>query len=71
MTTLAAQEARNLGDLRAEMYGNIGKKREVKYIDLLTDSQSAKSLAENPVYHSRGEHILAKWHFFRQRVEKG
>ena len=69
--TLAAQEACYLGDLRAEMYGNIGKKREVKCIDLLTDSQSAKSLAENPVYHGRNKHILAKWHFIRQRVEKG
>ena len=49
--TLAAQEACYLGDLRAEMHGVIGKKREVKCIDLLTDSQSAKSLAENPVYY--------------------
>ena len=68
--TLAAQEACYLGDFRAEMYGNIGKKREVKCIDLLTDNQSAKSLAENPVYHGRSKHILAKWHFIRRRVEK-
>ena len=43
----------------------------VECIDLLTDSQSAKSLAENPVYHGRSKHILAKWHFIRQRVTKG
>ena len=34
----------------------------VKCIDLMTYSQSAKSLAENPVYHGRSKHILAKWH---------
>ena len=70
--TLAAQEACYLGELRAEMYRDIGKKKVgVKCIDLLTDSQSAKSLAENPVYHGRSKHILAKWHFIRQRVTKG
>ena len=47
------------------------KKGVVKCIDLMTDSQSAKSLAENPVYHGRCKHVLAKWHFIRQRVTKG
>ena len=70
--TLAAQEAGYLGELQAEMYRDIGKgKAVVKRIGLMTDSQSAKSLAENPVYHSRSKHILAKWHFIRQRVSKG
>ena len=69
--TLAAQEASFLGELQAEMYRDIGEKKAVvKCIDLLTDSQSAKSLAENPVYHGRSKHILAKWHFIRQRVTK-
>ena len=63
--TIAAQE------LKAEMYGVIGQKKVVRRIDLLTDSQSAKSLAENPVYHGRSKHILSKWHFIRQRVGKG
>ena len=67
--TLAAQEAGFLGELQVEMYRDIGEKKAVvKCIDLLTDSQSAKSLAENPVYHGRSKHILAKWHFSRQRV---
>ena len=70
--TLAAQEASYLGELQSEMYRDIGsKKGAVKCIDLLTDSQFAKSLAENPVYHGRSRHILAKWHFIRQRVSKG
>ena len=54
------------------MYRDIGSEDKlVKCIDLLTDNQSAKSLAENPVYHGRNKHILAKWHFIRQRVSKG
>ena len=28
-------------------------------------------MAENPVYHGRSKHILAKWHFVRERVESG
>ena len=68
--TLAAQEASYLGDLMGEMYGGKGKS-SVKRIELMTDSQSAKSLAENPVYHGRSKHIRAKWHFIRKRVELG
>ena len=67
--TLAAQEASYLGDLRDEMYGVKGAKG--KCIQLMTDSQSATSLAENPVYHGRSKHIRAKWHFIRKRVESG
>ena len=66
--TLAAQEASYLGELKGEMYGESGE-ANVKCIDLLTDSQSAKSLAENPVFHGRSKHIRAKWHFIRKRVE--
>ena len=70
--TLAAQEASHLGELQSEMYRDIGSDdKTIKCIDLLTDSQSAKSLAENPVYHGRNIGILAKWHFIRQRVSKG
>ena len=70
--TLAAQEASYLRELHSEMYRDIDSEdKSIKCIDLLTDSQSAKSLAENPVYHGRSKHILAKWHFIRQRVSKG
>ena len=68
--TLAAQEASYLGELKGEMDGVRGG-AGVKCIELLTDSQSAKSLAENPVYHGRSKHIRAKWHFIRKRVELG
>ena len=68
--TLAAQEASYLSDLMGEMYA-IGGVAKGKCIDMMTDSQSAKSLAENPVYHERSKHIRAKWHFIRRRVEMG
>ena len=53
-----------------EMYA-IGGVAKAKCIDIKTASQSAKSLAENPVYHGRSKHIRAKWHFIRWRVEMG
>ena len=68
--TLAAQEASYLGELKGEMYGVIGEAKG-RCIELLTDSHSAKSLAENLVYHGRSKHIRAKWHYIRKRVELG
>ena len=68
--TLAAQEASYPGGLKGEMYAT-GWVAKAKCIDMKTDSQSAKSLAENPVYHGRSKHIRAKWHFIRRRVEMG
>ena len=54
------------------MYRDIRvKKGVVKCIDLMTNNQSAKSLAKIPVYLGRSKHILAKWHFIRHRVTKG
>ena len=38
---------------------------------LTTYSQPAKALAVNPVYQGRSKHILARWHFVRERVESG
>ena len=68
--TLAAQEASFLSQLKGEMDG-VEREVDRKGIRLLTDSQSAKALAENPVYHGRSKHILAEWHFVRERVESG
>ena len=47
--------------------------REVgKHVTVLkTDSESVKALMENPIYHSRTKHILAKYHFIRDRVAIG
>jgi hypothetical protein len=35
---------------------------------LFVDNESAKALAENPVYHKRSKHIEIKWHWIRQHV---
>ena len=68
--TLAAQEANFLSLLKGEMDG-VEREEDRKGIRLLTVSQFAKARAENPVYHGRSKHILAKWHFVRERVENG
>ena len=49
------------------MVPEVGK----QVIVLKTDSESAKALVENPIYHSRTNHILAKYHFIRDRVAIG
>ncbi|WVZ89092.1 hypothetical protein U9M48_035546 [Paspalum notatum var. saurae] len=40
-------------------------------IPLLVDSTSAISVAKNPVLHSRTKHIDVRFHFLRDRYEKG
>jgi len=35
----------------------------------LIDSQSAKDLTKNPVYHKRSKHIDILWHWLRQIVD--
>ena len=37
----------------------------------LVDSQSAKDLAENPVFHKRSKHIDIKYHWIREHVNPG
>jgi hypothetical protein len=71
--TLAAQEASFLGQLQFEIEGGEWVIPEVKKkaIVLKTDSESAKALVDNPVWHSRSKHILAKYHFIRDRVAEG
>lgn len=35
---------------------------------LLTDSQGAKKLAENPKFHKRTKHIDTKYHYIREEI---
>ena len=44
---------------------------ERSVIVLGTDSESAKALVENPIYHFRTKHITAKYHISRDRVVEG
>jgi hypothetical protein len=37
----------------------------------LVDSQSAKDLAENPVFYKRSKHIDIKYHWIREHVNSG
>ena len=38
---------------------------------LWCDNLAAKSMAENPVFHSRTKHVGVDVHFVREKVEKG
>ena len=38
---------------------------------VFTDSQSAKTLAENPIFHPKTKHIEVKYHFIREKVLEG
>jgi ATP sulfurylase len=35
------------------------------------DNQSCIKLSENPVFHDRSKHIEIRYHFIRDRVQKG
>jgi hypothetical protein len=35
------------------------------------DNQSCIKLFENPVFHDRSKHIEIRYHFIRDRVQKG
>jgi hypothetical protein len=42
-----------------------------KSVPLMCDSSSAICLAQNPVFHGTAKHIKVRYHFLRDRVEKG
>lgn len=44
---------------------------EQSLIILRTESETAKALVGNPIYHSRTKQILAKYHYIRDRVVEG
>ena len=46
------------------------QKLEIKPPVLITDSQSAQSLAENPEFHKRTKHIDIAFHYIRQLVNE-
>jgi hypothetical protein len=40
-------------------------------VPLLCDNESAIRMADNPVEHSRAKHIDIRYHFLRDRQQKG
>ena len=70
---LSAQEPSFLGQLQFESKEGELVANEVQWpvILLRINSESAKALVENSIYHSRTKHILAKYHFIRDRVVEG
>ena len=40
-------------------------------VEIRSDSQSALSLIENPVFHNKTKHISARYHFVREKAEDG
>ena len=66
------QESRNIDlDLNGDLDTNILDKDLIGPIAIYTDSQSAISLAKNPIFHNRTKHIDIQYHFVRENMEKG
>ena len=63
----AAQEGLFLQQLLEEL--ELVKDR--KKLQLFTDNQAAKAIAEQPSPSARSKHIAVRWHFLRQHVDAG
>ena len=44
---------------------------EIYVIDILCDNQSCIKLTENPVFHDKSKHIVVKYHYIWDMVQKG
>ncbi|CAM8959677.1 unnamed protein product [Rhodiola kirilowii] len=54
------------------LQGILGEIQHVVYIPTMNiDSQSALYLCKDPVYHERTKHIDVRYHFIRDKIEKG
>ena len=63
--SMATQEVSYMRQLQFELVGGTAVPAAVR---MLVDSQPALDIVNNPVYHSRSKHILARYHFVRNRV---
>jgi hypothetical protein len=55
--------------LRKLLFGLFG--RELRPTVIHYDNQSCIKLSENPVFHDRSKHIEIRYHFIRDRVQRG
>ena len=62
----AAQEAIWMRQLLTDLRNN-----PTVATQIFEDNQSAICLAKNPQFHGRAKHIVIKYHFIREQVEKG
>jgi hypothetical protein len=65
-TSLASCEAIWLRKLLTRLFG-----QELELTVIHCDNQSCIKLSENPVFHDRSKHIEIRYHFIRDRVQKG
>jgi hypothetical protein len=64
--SLASCEAIWLHKLLAGLFGQV-----LEPTVIYCDNQSCIKLSENPVFHDRSKHIEIRYHFIRDRVQKG
>jgi hypothetical protein len=67
---IAAATAACQGIWLARLLGELLNKRTAPFV-LYIDNKSTISLCKNPVLHDQSKHIDLKYHFIRDRVEKG
>jgi hypothetical protein len=67
---IAACEATREAAWEVKLLGEMGYNR-ITPITILSDSQSAMALVENPVFHEKSKHIETKYHYVRDMAEKG
>jgi hypothetical protein len=67
---IAAATAACQGIWLARLFGKLLNQKATPFI-LYIDNKSTISLCKNPVMHDRTKHIDLRYHFIRDRVEKG
>jgi len=67
---MAACEATREVTWEVALLAELGYKQPDPII-VYSDSQSALSLIDNPVFHDRSKHIAARYHFVREKVADG
>ena len=67
---MAASEASREAAWLAKMLTEMGFRNNTPII-ILSDSQSAMQIAENPVHHDKTKHIDVRYHYVREQVQEG